>query len=58
MSENNNNDDVIARNVAKWRADREKKANQKTRVTVKKHGLAFDAIQDALNDAIQKSKGD
>jgi len=53
-----NKDDIVAKNVAKWRADREKKENLKTKATVKKHGLAFDAIAEALDDAIKKSKGD
>jgi len=51
-------DDIVAKNVAKWQAERKVKASRELNGKVKNNGLAFDAIKDALKDAIDKSKGD
>ena len=73
---NETQEEIIARNVAQWRKDKEtrlvkttktKKASKKKkknkvpfvkteRSSVRHDGVAFDAIKEALEDAIEQAK--
>lgn len=55
---NKTKDKIVAINIAKWKAEKQANSKRKLHKRVSRNGLAFDAIKEALEDAIKKSRSD